>query len=525
MRFGQTRVAGQRHSESKRILTVFSAVMLAMLIASTNVFMISPAVPRIVAELGGMEYYSWTVASTLLAELVMIPFAGKLSDLYGRKPFYLLGISVFVLGSIVAGLAPDFWTLVVGRGVQGLGIGAMLPLSQAVIGDIVSPRERGKYQGLLDVTFGVSSTLGAPIGGVITDRLSWRYLFYLSVPLGLMAIYVIARFLHVPHVKRPRSIDYLGAFSLTFGLAALLLGISFGGNQPAWNSPRTAGLLVAGVLSLVAFVVVERRAEEPVLPFYLWRNSIFALSNLVSAAIGLALLASILFIPMFVQGVLGSNATNSGVILIPMCLSLACVSIASGLLISKTGRYKPVAVTGSIVLATSFLLLARMDASTDSFHVVANMVVVGVGLGMVMQTFTLIVQNAVDRRDLGVATASLALSRSIGRTVGSAALGIILAQRLQAEIASRLPVEVYVPGGQSSAVSSAGALIDPGVLAGLPPSVVEAMREGLAASLQSVFWAVLPVLGLAALAAALIKEIPLADSIPPLNQPRSPRAG
>ena len=516
---GQRRVVGKRSAQKNRILTVFPAIMLAMLIASTNVFMVSPAIPRIVAELGGMEYYSWTIASTLLAESVMIPVVGKLSDLYGRKPFYLVGIAVFVFGSLTAGLAPDFWTLVAARAIQGVGTGTILPLSQAVIGDILAPRERGKYQGLLDVIFGVSSTLGAPIGGLITDRWGWRWLFFAIIPLGVVVFCFIARFLQVPHEKRYHSVDYVGTVSLIVGLTALLLGISFGeSSQGNWDSPQARGFLIAGVVCLVTFVMVERRAKEPILPLYLWRNSIFALCNVASAAIGVSFLASLLFIPMFVQGILGSNATNSGATLVPMCVSLACVSVSSGLLISKTGRYKPFAATGTVIVTLGFILLARMNTATTSSAVAVNMIVVGVGLGMIMQTFTLIVQNAVPRKDLGIATATTTLSRSIGRTIGTAALGTVLAQRLPLEIARRLPAGAFTGEGESNAVLNASALVDPATLADLSPSVVTAMREGLAASLQMVFWAVLPVLGLAVLAAVMIREIPLAESIYSPNQ-------
>lgn len=498
--------ARRAHADEHHIPTVFAGLMLGMLIASLSQTIVAPALPRIVAELGGLEQYSWIAVSALLASAVVVPIVGKLSDLYGRKPFYVGGIGLFMAGSVIAGLAPTFEVLILSRVVQGLGMGTMMPLSQAIIGDIIAPRERGKYQGLMGAVFGLASIVGPLVGGTITDNLSWRWLFFLNLPIAVLALGFIVPFMHLPHTRRAHRIDYAGIVSLSVALTSGLLATAWGGTQYPWGSWQILGLYAVSAIALIAFVAAERRAVEPVLPLALWRNPIFAFSNVASAAVAMGMFGAIYFIPVFLQGVAGASATNSGALLIPMSVSMIAMSIVNGQVVSRTGRYKLPLLAGLAVMAVGFWLLTAMDRATTDGEVVRNMVIVGLGLGTSMQTFTLIVQNAVSQEVMGVATSATQLSRSIGSTVGIAVLGTVMAGSLRTEIGQRLPAAGdQLPTG----AAGAGALLDPSALAQLPPQLVEPIREALAAALHTVFVAALPFPLLALMAALFIAEIPL----------------
>ncbi|MEA2561152.1 MAG: hypothetical protein QOH06_2656 [Acidobacteriota bacterium] len=486
--------------------TIFAGLMLGMFLAAMNQTIIAPAMPRIVAELGGMAHYSWIAVSALLASTVIVPIVGKLSDLYGRKAFYVGGILVFMASSLVAGLATGFGMFMVARVLEGFGMGTMMPLSQAILGDLIPPRERGKYQGLMGGVFGLASVIGPFLGGFITDGLGWRWLFFLNLPLSFVALGFIIPFMKLPHVRRPHRIDYAGFATLTAGLTTILLATVWGGTELPWSSPVILGLYAVGAVSLLLFVRIEGRAAEPVLPLRLWKNGIFTSAVVASMCVAMGMFGAIYFIPMFVQGVLGKSVTGSGAVLTPMMLSIVAVSALSGYVISRTGRYKPPVLLGLTVLAVGLWLLTRMDRSTPYSVVIRNMVVLGAGLGTSMQTFVLIVQNAVGREDLGVATAATQLFRSIGSTVGIAILGTVLAHGMERELPHFLPPAV------SAGELGAGALLDPHVLAGLSPGVAEGLREALAAALHPVFMATLPFAALALVAAVLMREVPLRRS-------------
>ncbi|QOK24411.1 MFS transporter [Janibacter indicus] len=483
--------------------------MLGMLVASVSQTIVGPALPRIVSELGGMDHYSWVATAAMLVSAVTVPIVGKFSDLYGRRGFYLGGIVVFMIGSLIAGFSQSFWMLVAGRAVQGLGMGTLMPLSQTIIGDIIPPRQRGKYQGLMGAVFGVTSVAGPLLGGVITDHLGWRWLFFVSLPIGLIALVFIARFLHVPHTPRKAPIDYLGITTLSTGLVALLLAVSFGGSSWAWGSTESISLFVLSVVALTAFVLVERKAAEPVLPLRLFANRAISLSLVSAFGVAIVMFGAIIYIPVFAQGVIGVNATNSGLILMPLMLGFIICGILTGMLITRTGKYLPFMLTGIAIMAVGVFLLTRLDHAATSLQLTEAMVVLGIGLGMAMQQYTLVVQNAVSRSDMGVATASTQFFRNVGSTVGIAIFGAVMSSGLQEKIASHLP------GGmpaQAGGHMDAGAVLDPSALAKLPPAVADAVRWGLADKLTDAFALGLPILAVVFVATLFIPNTPLRET-------------
>ncbi len=489
---------------------VFVGLMLGMLVASISQTIVGPAMPRIVAELGGMDHYSWVATAAMLVSAITVPIVGKLSDLYGRRGFYLAGLAVFMVGSIVSGFAGSFWVLVLGRAIQGLGMGTIMPLSQTIIGDIIPARQRGKYQGLMGAVFGVTSVAGPLAGGFITDHWGWRWLFFAAVPIGLAATAVVARFLHLPHQRREAKIDYLGIATLTVSLVSLLLATSLGGTSYPWGSATILGLYAVGVVALVAFLAVERRAEEPVIPLRLFRSSVFSASNIASFAVAMVMFGSIIYIPVYAQGVLGVDATNSGLILMPLMLGLVVMGILSGLVITRTGRYKGIMLSGVAIMGAGLFLLTRLTWTSTQTQLTVAMIVLGVGLGMAMQQYTLVVQNAVARADLGVATASTQFFRNVGSTVGIAVFGTVMTSGLAAAIAGHLPAEVAarMPAGSAGA----GSVLDPAALAALPPVVADAVRQGLADQLHLVFLLALPLVAVVFLATLAIKPLPLRET-------------
>ncbi|MGC0251458.1 MDR family MFS transporter [Pseudactinotalea sp. Z1748] len=490
---------------------VFIGLLLGMLVASISQTIVSPAMPIIVADLGGIDHYSWLATAAMLVSAVVVPIVGKLSDLYGRRSFYLAGLSIFLLGSILAGLAPSFWWLVAARGVQGLGMGALMTLSQTIIGDIIPPRQRGKYQGFMGAVFGVTSIAGPLLGGWITDHWGWRWLFYAALPVGVVALVFITKYLHVPQVQRRAKIDVAGIVTLAAALVSILLATSWGGTTYAWSSPQVLSLFALGAVLLAVFILIELRAEEPVLPLRLFRNSILTFSNLASLMIAMSMFGAIFYIPVYAQGVLGVSATVSGAIMIPMSLAMIVVGIVIGFLITRTGRYKVFIVGGTLTMLAGFGLLLRMDYGSSELQLTVAMVVLGAGLGGSMQPFTIIVQNAVSQRDLGVATATIQFFRNTGGTVGTAVLGTIMTSRMVTTIPHHLPegVEEVLPAEGLGADS----VLDPTLLAELPQAMAEAVRRGMADALHTVFLAAVPLVLLAVIASMLVKSIPLRTTL------------
>jgi len=494
---------------NRGVMSVFAGLMLGMFVTSLNLTLVAPAMPVIVSELGGLDHYSWIALSSMLASTVVVPIVGKLSDLYGRKPFYMGGMLAFMLGSALAGLAPSFGFLVAARVLTGIGMGTIMPLSQAIIGDIIPPRERGKYQGLIGSVFGLASIVGPVLGSLITRHLSWRWLFFVNVPVGLMTLTAVSLFMRLPHEKRPHIIDLPGIATLTSALTCLLLATEMGGGTFPWGSPQIVGLYSLAALLFVLFVRLEQIAPEPVVPLALWVNPTFVRSNIAVMGVSTGMFGAIYFVPIFVQGVIGKSTTSSGTILVPLMLTMVTTSIAGGRLISATGRYKAMVLVGLICLGTGFWLLAQMDVHTPNLIVIRNLATIGIGIGLTSQTFVLIVQNSVTREELGVATATTQLFRSIGAAAGIALMGGLMTQGLRTALPRYLSPQLAATLALPKQVISAAALLDPHRAAHLPTAALVGIRAALAETLHAVYLAPLPFM-IAALAVALfIPENPL----------------
>ena len=420
---------GYRYSIG-RVLAIYGGLMVIVLMASLDQTIVATALPHIVSDLGGLSSYSWVFTAFLLSQTVSVPIYGKLGDIFGRRLLLLTAIGIFLLGSVLCGAAQNMLELVLFRGLQGIGAGGLIPLVQATIGELVPPRDRGRYQALISGTFGTAAILGPLVGGVIADNTSWRWIFYINLPVGSIALLVIVLTMPKPSTRRAHSIDYLGATLFAGGAAAFMLALAWGGGAHPWGSIDVVGAFVVSAIVLVGFVAVESRAVEPIIPFDLLRQPTVATGSVAMFLGAICFFGTIAFVPLFVQGVIGTSATSSAVALTPFMLGTMSGAIISGQIVARTGRYRANALVGPVVLGTGMLLLWRMNVDTSTVEVARNMVIGGLGLGLMNQVFVVAAQNSVPANVLGTVTGLLQFSRAMGTAIGVTVFGTIITQGL-----------------------------------------------------------------------------------------------
>lgn len=493
---------------TRSVLVAIGALLLGMLLAALDQTIVSTALPTIVSDLGGLDHLSWVVTAYLLASTAATPLWGKLGDQYGRKRLFQIAIVIFLIGSALCGIAQNMPQLIGFRALQGLGGGGLIVLSMAIVGDIVPPRERGKYQGLFGAVFGATSVLGPLLGGFFTEQLSWRWVFYINLPIGVVALAVIAAVLHIPIRRTKHTIDYLGTFLIASVATCLVLVASLGGTTWAWGSTQIIGLAVVSVLLLIAFVYVERRAAEPVLPLKLFRIRTFSLVAVISFVIGFAMFGAMTYLPTFLQVVHDITPTMSGVHMLPMVFGLLITSTGSGQIVSRTGRWKIFPILGTGITAAGLLLLHRLTEHSSTLEMSLYFFVFGAGLGLVMQVLVLIVQNAVSYQDLGVATSGATFFRSIGASFGVAIFGTIFTNRLTDKLGTALADRTLPPGVSANALAS-----DPRAVSQLPPALRGPVLSAYSTSITGVFLYAAPVVLIAFVFAWLLKEDKLRGSV------------
>jgi len=490
----------------RQILIVFLGLMLGMLLAALDQTIVATALPTIVGELGGLNHLSWVVTAYLLTSTAATPLFGKISDLYGRKRLFQAAIVAFLVASALAGLAQNMAQLIAFRALQGIGGGGLIAMAQVIIGDVVSPRERGRYMGYIGAVFAISSVIGPLAGGFFVDNLSWRWIFYINLPVGLLALFVTNTALNLPFRRVEHPIDYLGATLLIAGIACMVLLTTWGGTEYEWGSPVILSLAVAGAALLVAFFMQEKRAPEPIIPLRLFRDRIFNVASSTGFIVGLTMFGAIVFLPLFLQVVTGVSATNSGLLLLPLIMGLLIASVGSGRAITAFGRYRIFPIVGTAVMGLGMYLLSLMDATTTRTTASLYMFVLGVGIGLVMQVLVLAVQNAVQHRDLGVATSSASLFRSLGGAFGASIFGAILSNRL----AYNLPR--FVPGFSSGGFEVEALQGSPAQIRELPAPIRDGVVQAFAESIHAVFLWTIPLIVIAFLLTLLMRELPLKES-------------
>ena len=524
----------------RRINLIFSALIAGMLVSSLDQTIVSTAMPTIVGDLGGISHMAWVTTSYLLASTLVMPVYGKFGDLWGRRTLFLVAIGLFTAASVGLALAQDFTSFVVWRAVQGLGGGGMMILSQAIIADVVPARERGKYMGPLGAVFGLSAVAGPLIGGYFTDHasLGWRWCFWVNVPVGVAALLIGWFALSLPRKRSTARLDYAGVLTLSAATTSLVFFADFGG-QEGWTSALTLGLLAAFVVSVAAFVAVELRAEEPIIPMGLFRNRTFVIATALGAAVGLGMFSAVAFLPTFLQMASGTSAADSGLLMLPMMGGLFLTVIGSGILTARTGRYKVFPVVGVLVVAAAMAWMTTLTGSTSLWTVGAMLFVMGAGLGLVMQIVVLVAQNAVAARDIGAATATNNYFREVGATLGVAVFGTIFTNALSTNLTGALTANV--PQAVAAGITGPDSLTPAAVQAAAEP-LRSAIVGAYADALAPVFGYLLPAFAIALVLALLLKEIPLSDTagmvergeavydpalqqVPATPAPRRPQAG
>lgn len=513
-----------------------AGVLLGLLFVSLNQTIIGTAMPRIVADLGGMEHYAWAATSFLLTSTAAVPIFGKLSDNYGRRPFFIAGIILFMITSALCGLSQSMLQLIIFRAMQGVAGGIVMANAFAIIGDLFPPKQRGKWQGVMGSVFGVSSVIGPALGGWLTDGPGWRWVFYINIPVGLIAVTVLIIGLPKIATNNARPIDWVGATALVATVVPLLLALSWGGTEYAWGSIQIIGLLAIALVSLVVLLINETRAEDPIIPLSLFRNRIFSISIGSGFFLGVAMFGSIIYIPLYAQSVLGMSATSAGLAIAPMMLSMVTASTTGGWLVSRTGRYKWAIVLGLFTMLVGMLLLSQLNIDTDESTLVRNMIVLGLGVGLVMPTVMVAVQNAFSHRQLGVVTSSVQFFRQIGGTIGVAVMGAFLTRQVQQGLQTGLDPELLetIPNEVLENIEPQ-AIVSPDETAALQAEVetlpngtalfeqlMTGLRESMAAGIQDIFTVAAVVAVLAVAIGIFIPESPLKTSNDPDSSDEMP---
>lgn len=498
----------------RQILIIFSGLMAGLLLAALDQTIVATALPAIVGELGGLDHYSWVVTAYLLSSTVCTPLYGKIGDLYGRRVTFQGAILIFLFGSLLAGSAQSMLQLILFRGVQGVGAGGVMTMTFAVVGDVVSPRQRGRYIGYLAGVWAFASVVGPLVGGFIVDHVSWRWVFLVNLPVGVAALIVTSSVLRLPVTYRRSRIDIEGAVLLISGVSCLLLALVWVGTEYPWESPVIVSLAVGGTALTAAFLAWERRAKEPLLPLRLFSDPIFSVSLALSFLVGCALFGGVVFLPLFLQVVTGVSATNSGLLLLPLTAGIVVGSVGSGWLTTSTGHYKVFPISGMALATVGMYLLSLMQAGTPWLESSWYMVLLGLGVGMVMQVSLLAVQNVVDYRDLGVATSSAQFFRLMGGSFGVAFFGAIMNAQLAIELPARIPAEAlaHVNGGVSQLLNSPVAIRE------LPVPVAVGIAGSLETAIQSVFFSAVPIMAGGFALSWFLKEIPLRETVGPTQE-------
>jgi EmrB/QacA subfamily drug resistance transporter len=475
-----------------------------VMLAALDQSIVGTALPRIVSDLGGLDKLAWVVTAYLLTATASTPLWGKISDLYGRRNIFQAAILIFLAGSILCGLSQNLPMLIAFRAIQGIGGGGLMSLAFSIIGDIIPPRERGRYQGYFGAVFGVSSVAGPLLGGWFTDGPGWRWIFYINLPVGIAALVMTSMALKLPTVRREHTIDFLGAALIVASVSSLLLYLDWAGKEYGWFAPGPLALLVAAVALTILFVVVEQRAAEPIIPLRLFRNAVFRVGNLYGFLAGIAMFGAIIFLPFYLQAVMGMTPTESGLAMLPAVFGILTTSIISGRLITRTGRYKIFPILGAAILIVALLMLSRLQVGTPFWQLALFELAFGAGLGMTMQTIVTAVQNAVEYRDLGTSTSATTFFRQMGGTIGAAVFGAILANRLTVHLTEQL-------GAAAVAAQSNGSINTNNLQAiqALPEPIKTSVLTAFTRALDDVFLVGVPVVTLAFLVALFLKELPL----------------